>query len=42
MELSTEVIMKSGGRHTIDIPIGKSDNGIWPLKIDLRSLMSEF
>lgn len=41
VELGAEVIMKSSGRHSIEIPIGKSENGIWPLKIDLRSQLGK-
>ncbi|XP_065221551.1 CD109 antigen-like [Planococcus citri] len=37
LELAAEVIMKSSGRNSIDIPVGKPENGIWTLKIDLRS-----
>lgn len=36
MDLATEVIMKSGSRHNIDLHAGISQSGIWPLKIDLR------
>ncbi len=37
MDLSTEVVMKSSGRQTVNLNISGPVDGIWTIKVDLRS-----
>lgn len=41
IEMTTEIIMKTSGRQTVNLNISQPDNGIWTIQVDLRNQMGE-